>query len=153
MKHFITLLLFLACVPSSSQVTKAPETASQNLLPVRGFCIEAPQPKELGRFIKFIDEELAPRSVNTLILRVDFNYQYESHPELGDSGALSKQDVKKLVAVCKKNSIQVIPQINLLGHQSWEGKTYNLLKVYPEFDETPQVKIREKYVWPIADGL
>jgi hypothetical protein len=124
-----------------------------SILPVRGFCIAAPQPGDVDRFIKFIDEELAPRSVNTLILRVDFNYQYESHPELRDSVALSKNEVKKLVAVCRENNIRIIPQVNLLGHQSWAGRIGNLLKVYPEFDETPLVKMPEKYVWPNADGL
>jgi hypothetical protein len=123
------------------------------IFPVRGFCIAAPQPKDLDEFIKFIDEELAPRSVNTLILRVDYNYRYESHPELSDSVALSKIEVKKLVAVCKKNNIRIIPQVNLLGHQSWAGTTGNLLKVYPQFDETPLVMMPEKYEWPNADGL
>ena len=85
-----------------------------SLLPVRGFCIAAPQVKDVDRFIKFIDEELAPRKVNTLILRVDYNYQYKSHPELADSAALSKNDVDKIVAVCKKDHINLIPQINLL---------------------------------------
>lgn len=126
---------------------------SADILPVRGFCIGAPQPKEVDAFVKFIDEELAPRSVNTLILRVDFNYRYESHPELRDSDALSKSDIKKLVAVCRKNNILIIPQVNLLGHQSWADKTNKLLMVYPEFDETPLVKMPEKYVWPNADGL
>jgi hypothetical protein len=84
---------------------------------------------------------------------VDYNYQYKSHPELRDSSALSKSEVKKLVAVCKKNNIHIVPQVNLLGHQSWAGKTGNLLKVYPQFDETPKVMMPEKYVWPNADGL
>ena len=55
-----------------------------SLLTVRGFCIAAPSPKNLDRFIKFINEELATRKVNTLILRVDYDYQYKSHPELAD---------------------------------------------------------------------
>ena len=42
-----------------------------------------------------------------------------------------------MVEACKSNSIRLIPQINLLGHQSWAGKTYALLRVYPQFDETP----------------
>jgi N-acetyl-beta-hexosaminidase len=153
MKHFVTLLLLLTFASASSQATKTEGKASPDLLPVRGFCIAAPQSKEIDRFIKFIDEELAPRSVNTLILRVDYNYQYVSHPELRDSGALSKSEVKKLVDVCKKNRINLIPQVNLLGHQSWASDIGNLLKVYPQFDETPLVKIPEKYVWPNADGL
>jgi hypothetical protein len=124
-----------------------------SIMPVRGFCIAAPRTNELDKFIKFIDEELAPRSVNTLILRVDYNYRYKSHPELRDSGALTKNEVKKLVEVCRKHNIRIIPQVNLLGHQSWAGKIGNLLKIYPEFDETPLVKMPEKYVWPNADGL
>jgi len=116
-----------------------PQEKLDTLMPVRGFCIAAPGPKELDEFIKFIDEELAPRGVNTLILRVDYNYQYESHPELRDSVALSKKEIKKLVAACRRNNIMLIPQINLLGHQSWAGRKDNLLRVYPEFDETPLV--------------
>ncbi len=91
-----------------------------------------------------MDEELVPRKVNTLILRVDFRYQYKSHPELRDSGALTEADVKKLVAAAKKDNIRMIPQINLLGHQSWAGKVNKLLQKYPEFDETPYVKMPAK---------
>jgi hypothetical protein len=123
------------------------------ILPVRGFCIAAPRPSDMDEFIKFITDELATRMVNTLILRVDYNYQFESHPELRDSIALSKSDVKKLVEICSKSNIRIIPQINLLGHQSWAGNIGNLLKEYPEFDETPLVRMPEKYVWPNEDGL
>jgi len=58
-----------------------------------------------------------------------------------------------MVVVCHKNKIRIIPQINLLGHQSWSTKTTNLLRVYPQFDETPNVKMPEKYNWPNPDGL
>lgn len=123
------------------------------LLPVRAFCIGAPKPAKLDPFIQFINDELALRHVNTLILRVDFNYQYQSHPELRDTLSLSKEDVKKIVEVCRKNGIKIIPQINLLGHQSWAGKINNLLKVYPQFDETPWIAMPQNYIWPNADSL
>ena len=129
------------------------QQTTQTELPIRGFCIGAPQVGEVSKFVKFINEELGPRKITSLILRVDFNYQYESHPELRDSIALSKADVKQIVDACKKNKIDLIPQINLLGHQSWAGRTNKLLAVYPQFDETPWVKMPEKYVWPNADGL
>jgi hypothetical protein len=153
MKHFIAVSLTAISCMAFSQAPAGKNTDTDSILPVRGFCIEAPQPGDLDEFIKFIDEELAPRSVNTLILRVDYNYRYESHPELRDSIALSKKEARRLVEVCKKNNIRIIPQVNLLGHQSWAGKTGNLLEVYPQFDETPLVKMPEKYVWPNADGL
>ena len=84
------------------------------LLPVRGLCISAPKPAEVDPFVLFIQEELAPRSLNTLIVRVDFNYQYTNRPELANPSGLSRTDVKKLVAVCRTNHIRLIPQINLL---------------------------------------
>jgi hypothetical protein len=152
MRKFKYLLLLLTTLLACNVF------AGQNpdsLYQVRGFAIAAPKPNGIADFVKFINEELAPRKVNTLILRVDFNYQYKSHPELRDSAALSKSDVKKIVEACKKNNISIIPQINLLGHQSWAGKLGMLLKVYPEFDETPWVKMPAPadYKWPNADGL
>lgn len=146
------IFLFIPVLFLAIHVSIAQESLDE-LLPTRGLCIAAPQPDALDRFIKFIDEELAPKKVNALILRVDFNYQYESHPELRNEVALSKSDVKKLVAVCKKHDINLIPQINLLGHQSWASTLGNLLKVYPEFDETPHVQLPQEYKWPNDDGL
>ena len=151
--HYLLTFILLLILPT---LTFAQTPAAKQVpepLPVKGFCISAPKPASLDKFIKFIKEELATRGVNTLILRVDWNYQYVSHPELKDSVALSKADVKKIVAVCKSNNIRLIPQINLLGHQSWAKTTYALLKVYPQFDETPHVKMPDKYAWPNADGL
>lgn len=124
-----------------------------NDYPVRSFCISAPTPTNVDSFVVFINKELAPRQVNQLVLRVDYRYQYKSHPELVDEGALSEADVKKLRAACEANNISLIPQINLLGHQSWANNTGKLLEVYPQFDETPWIKMPENYAWPNADSL
>lgn len=128
-------------------------TAFAQDYPTKGFCIEAPRNEGVDAFVRFINEELGPRKINTLILRVDFNYEFTTHPELRAPNPLTKANVAKLVSACEKNNIQVLPQINLLGHQSWAGTIGNLLKVYPQFDETPHVKMPEKYEWPNADGL
>ena len=64
---------------------------------------------------------------------------------------ITKADVKKIVAVGKKHGIKIAPQINLLGHQSWAAKTNALLRVYPEFDETPHVDTKNYTGWPNAD--
>jgi hypothetical protein len=141
--------LFFTVIASAQPVNQQ----SGEPFPVRGLCIQAPYGSGLKNFIKFMDEELVPRKVNTLILRVDFNFQYKSHPELRDSGALTEADVKKLVAAAKKDNIRLIPQINLLGHQSWAGEVNKLLQKYPDFDETPFVKMPENYVWPNPEGL
>jgi hypothetical protein len=147
--------LALAAVIVALAITSSAATTNNldNLLPVRGFCIAAPSPKVLDRFVAFINDELASRHVNTLILRVDYNYQFESHPELAGRNALSREDAKKLVSACRTNHIHLIPLIDLLGHQSWANNTGALLKQYPEFDETPWVKNPEKYSWPNSDRL
>lgn len=152
-KHFKSVVMLVAACCVVPLLSRSQVNHIDSLLPVRGLCIVAPQSSGVDAFVKFINEELAPRKVNTLILRVDWNYQYTSHPELKDSVALSKSDVKKIVSACKKSGIRLIPQINLLGHQSWANTTYALLRVYPQFDETPHVKMPEKYSWPNADGL
>ncbi|WP_407946940.1 family 20 glycosylhydrolase [Parabacteroides sp. PH5-16] len=133
---------------AQTQVDKLDST-----LPVRGLAIAAPMQQDLDLFIKFIDKELASGHFNLLILRVDWNYAYESHPELKDPNPLTKQDVKRIVATCRKHGIRLAPQINLLGHQSWAETTYALLREYPEFDETPHVDTKNYTPWPNPDGL
>jgi hypothetical protein len=135
------------------QVSAISQVAGDKVFPVKGFCVGVPAPQDVDRFVKFINEELAPRSVNTLLLLVDYGYQYESYPQLRDSSAISKTDAKKIVAACRKNNIRIIPQINLLGHQSWANHPGQLLRNFPQFDETPYIKFPEKYVWPNSDGL
>jgi len=126
---------------------------AQDELPLRGLAIAAPDKATVDRFVKFINEELAPRKINTLVLRVDNNFEFKSHPELSDENPLSQSDVDKIVKACQNHNISIVPQINLLGHQSWASKLGKLLEVYPEFDETPGVKIPEEYKWPNDDGL
>lgn len=122
-------------------------------LPVRGLCIAAPAPRQVERFAAWITNDLAARGVNTLILRVDFHFAYESHPELRDASALSKTDAARLAQACRAAGIQLIPHLNLLGHQSWQSTPGKLLQVYPQFDETPWVQLPAKYQWPNPDRL
>lgn len=68
----ILLLLLIVCTAFSIK--------AQNELPIRGLAIAAPNIDDVDRFVKFIDEELAPRRINTLILRVGYKFKYKSHP-------------------------------------------------------------------------
>jgi hypothetical protein len=153
MKKRLSRIFFLAVLGFFFSLSSNAQTKLDSLLPVRGFCIDAPRPSGLDSFIHFIDSELAPHKVNTLIVLIDYHYDFKSHPELTDSFALSKSDVRKIVSACKRNNIRVIPHINLLGHQSWANHPGKLLLVYPQFDETPGIKMPVIYVWPNADNL
>ncbi len=75
--------------------------------------------------------------LNTLILEVDYNFEFQSHPELRSSQFITKDGAKKFAAACKKNGIRLVPQFQSLGHQSWAGDTFPLLTKYPELDLTP----------------
>jgi len=149
----LTMIIAVLSIFFGMKQNASSQAVTDSLFTVRGFCIGAPSSDQVDRFVKFINEELASRGVNTLVLLVEYNYQYESYPQLRDSAALSKAEVKKIVNACRKNKIRIIPQINLLGHQSWANRPNALMKYFPEFDETPEVKMPEKYVWPNPDGL
>jgi N-acetyl-beta-hexosaminidase len=153
MKNIFLIILIFLSVALYSQTDSHLAASSDNMIPLRGFCIGAPKPEKLDEFIKFITGELAPRHVNTLILMVNYEFTFQSHPELNESGSLTKADAARLVEACRKCNITIIPELDLLGHQSWASTAGALLRVYPEFDETPQVKLPEKYVWPNADLL
>ena len=122
-------------------------------IPVRGFCIGAPSAEDVDQFVEFIEEVLVPANINTLIVRINYNYQFKSHPEMVGEGALSERQVKQIVQACRAENIQLIPLINLLGHQSWASNLGKLLEIYPEFDETPDIELPEEYKWPNEDGL
>lgn len=120
---------------------------------VRGLSIAAPAPAEVDDFVLLMETRLSQAGVNTLVLRIDFGYEFTSHPELRDNNPLSASDVTKIADAARRHNIRIIPQINLLGHQSWANKVGKLLEVYPEFDETPGIQIPEVYSWPNDDGL
>jgi len=150
MKNLLISFLCICFLPISFGQAKKID----GVMPVRGLAISAPSVQGVDLFCKFIEEELAPAHFNMLILRVDWNYAYECHPELRDPNPLTKTDVKKIVDVCKKYDIKIAPQINLLGHQSWAGTTYALLREYPQFDEAPHIKTEDYTTGTVyADGL
>jgi hypothetical protein len=111
--------------------------AAQSAPPVRGLHIAAPRPEELPLAIKFITEALPKEGVNVLVLEFDYRYKFTKRPEMADPAGLSKDDVKALLAACHQANVRLIPQINLLGHQSWAKSTGALLRAHPDFDETP----------------
>ena len=83
-------------------------------------------------------EALAKQGVNVVILEVDYNFNFKSHPELrrGDT-PITRDGARRFAALCRKLKIRLIPQFQSVGHQSWKGETFPLLTVNPKFDLTP----------------
>ncbi|MET6999229.1 family 20 glycosylhydrolase [Chitinophaga defluvii] len=124
------LILLSFCIRSVAQ-------ENWNKLPVKGLLLSAPRSNDVPLLCRFIREALPKEGVNTLAIRFEYEYQYKSHPELAGEHALSKEEVKQIVAACKAANIRLIPTLNLLAHQSEQTEMLPLLKHYPELDESP----------------
>lgn len=136
----ICLALLLSCF---SLLVNAAKPAEQ--LPIRAFAIASPKPAEMDTYLKFIDQTLSKTPINQLFVRINYNFKFKTHPELADNSALSAAQVKQIVYTAKKHGIEVIPIVNLLGHQSWkQDNIRSLLRVYPEFEENPGPKLNDK---------
>jgi hypothetical protein len=87
--------------------------------------------KETGFQRRMIENLLARYKVNTLLLECQ-GIAWETHPELNPRGAKPK-DVAELVRWANEHFIEVIPQIQSLGHcDDW------LLQAHRELAENPQ---------------
>ncbi|MBI4876157.1 MAG: family 20 glycosylhydrolase [Acidobacteria bacterium] len=70
-------------------------------------------------------------------LKFNYNYRYSRRPEVAEPSGLTRDDVRQLLEACRAAGVRLVPQLNLLGHQSWSKNTAALLRAHPEFDETP----------------
>src|SRR5262249_1277671 len=83
-------------------------------------------------------ENLSKQGINVIVLEVDYNFEFKSHPELRHGTApITREGARKFVALCRKFDIRLIPEFQSLDHQSWKADTFPLLTVYPSFDNTP----------------
>jgi hypothetical protein len=87
--------------------------------------------------VRFIREALPKEGVNTVVLEINYRFAYTKRPEVIDPNALSHEDASAIATAARAAGVRVVPQINLLGHQSWAKTTHGLLRSHPEFDETP----------------
>lgn len=75
--------------------------------------------------------------VNVVIVEVNYSFEFQSHPELRPGRFMTRAGARQLVSAARPLGIRLIPGLNCLGHQSWSKSTGELLKKYPQFDETP----------------
>ncbi len=117
-------------------LVQKPSPQTSSMPPIRGLHIGAPSTKGIAEFSHFIVDALPKEGVNTLVLEFDYRFKFKKHPEISDGDSFTVEQVQVIAEACKKANVKLIPQINLLGHQSWAKETESLLRVHPEFDET-----------------
>lgn len=92
--------------------------------------------------------KLAERGLNVLVLEIDYNFRFTSHPKLRQGREpITPQGARKFAAVCRKHGIRLIPEFQCLGHQSWKEHTFPLLTLHPEFDLTPGAFPKNKGIY------
>lgn len=83
-------------------------------------------------------DALAKQGVNVIVLEVDYNFNFKSHPELRrGANPITRDGARRFAALCRKLKIRLIPEFQSVGHQSWKSETFPLLTVYPKYDLTP----------------
>lgn len=83
-------------------------------------------------------ENLTKQGINVIVLEVDYNFAFKSHPELSRGPSpITRDGARRFAALCKKFGIRLIPEFQSVGHQSWKAETFSLLTAYPNFDLTP----------------
>jgi hypothetical protein len=133
MKRACSILYCLILILSSTSFCSTDANGQSPWLGIHLLMTRSDTTQQLTDAVK----NLAQLGVNTIVVEIDYGYEYQSHPNLRSPNASSKEQLKKLLAQCRKNNIRLIPQFQFLGHQSWEGATAPLLTQYPQFDETP----------------
>ena len=83
-------------------------------------------------------EHLAKQGINVIILEVDYNFAFKSHPELRrGTDPITREGARRFATLCRRFGIRLIPEFQSVGHQSWKEETFPLLTTYPKFDLTP----------------
>jgi hypothetical protein len=66
--------------------------------------------------LKRVIRRLASLKVNEVMLYLEYRYRWESHPEFGPPGTLTADQADELVQFARSYYIDLVPQVNVLGH-------------------------------------
>jgi hypothetical protein len=136
--HTLRMLLVLGTLAAARHAAASDQTASKKTDHWRGLHLIVFKTDDDLKVLESQIPKLALMGVNVLILEINYNFRFQSHPELRHGkDSITKQGAGQLAATCRKHHIRLIPQFQCLGHQSWKNSTFPLLTVYPKLDLTP----------------
>jgi hypothetical protein len=119
---------------------KAPQgPADAGGLPVRGLHVGLYRPGDSALWERFIREALPAEGVNLLVFEINYHYAFRSYPQVAESNPITSDALRGLASACAEAGVELVPQINCLGHQSSTGRSSGLLRAFPEFDERPDI--------------
>jgi len=80
---------------------------------------------------------LAAAGANVVVIEVNYSFDFQTHPEMRNRRFVTRATAHALAETARHCGIRLIPEFNCLGHQSFGRRTAPLLRVHPEFNETP----------------
>lgn len=108
-------------------------------IPMVGFHTRIADKKSVPALVRLLEEGLAPRGVNTLILEFNPGYAYACFPEYA-TGTFDAADAAVVRAACERLGIRPVPLFQCLSHQSnFSAVPWPLFQAHPELLETPDV--------------
>lgn len=125
----LVFLLFMADCTTARRVSCAPAKW-------RGVHLWLDRESSARQLIEILPA-LAKVDVNVVVLEVNYSFEFQGHPELRARRFITRHTAQQLAAAAHHCGIRLIPEFNCLGHQSFGQHVEPLLKVHPEFCETP----------------
>lgn len=78
---------------------------------------DAPVPVDY--FIEYLRKLVVEQKLNLVVLEVLQGMKYERHPELAGPAAYTKDEVRRIVRFLRDRGVEVVPQVESLGHANW----------------------------------
>jgi hypothetical protein len=143
-RRVLPCALAVAVSIATTAVTAAPPTAAKPWHAVH--VINYGSDEALDKLAEQLPA-LAKLGINCLIVEVNYGFDFQSHPELrANERTITKAGARRFAEACRAQGVELVPQFQCLGHQSWAKNTGPLLTKYPELDLTPGA-------YPNNDGI
>ena len=121
--------------PSAPALPESGEAGKAAPLPVHGLHVSAPAKSDLAAALQFIRKSLPSEGVNTLVMELNYGFNFQSLPEFADPAALGRDEVGELAKACREKGVELIPQINCLGHRPGRRTRAPSSSSTPEFEQ------------------
>ncbi len=123
--------------PAPSSPTPNPQPPAPTPIPAPWLGVHVMLNSKNADALQLSIPNLAKLGVNSLILEIDYQFEFTTDPTLRGDKPITQAQAKRIGDLCREHHIRPIPQFACLGHQSWGHYPSILLTRYPDLDETP----------------
>ncbi len=114
-------------------------------LSFRGVHLDLKHHMERFWYIEGLIPRLAAFKINAVVLELEDKFLYKRRPEISAPVGFSAEDLKRLVALCKKYHIEFVPLVQGLGH-------VNYILKHPKYASLREKKGNFAEFCPLAKG-